>query len=184
MSHVRSDFERVLRALRIRPDDPTAQRAARLWDEALTLATPATFAQHLALNDFLDRFSPHARASARLMRRLEGCDRVWVMAATLGPHLENRAASLFAQSQAFDAYALERMGTFLADKTMRQLKTELAALSPCGPSYSPGYLDFSLEAQAPLVDMARRELPSLSLTSGYALTPAMSVTAVMGRLAR
>lgn len=183
MSSQRNDFQRILRALRVAPTDPVADRVAGLWQKALRLAQPTTFAKDLEREDFLDRFAPHARASLRLMHRLRGCDRVWVLAATLGPDLENHAAKLFADSRAFDGYALERMGAFLADKTMRQLKAELGALAPCGPSYSPGYLDFSLEAQAPLVALARQGLPLLGLTAGYALTPSMSVTAVMGRFA-
>lgn len=60
------------------------------------------------------------------------------------------------------------------------LAAHYAAQSPSGSRYSPGYKDFALAAQTPLVAMAARDLPELSLTSGLALRPVMSVTAVMG----
>jgi len=169
---------RLLRWMRLAPGTPEALEAVGLWAEAEALARPATWSTHLAREDFLIRFHPHAQSSAHLMRILEGCPRVWLLAATIGPALETRSAGYFASGRPFAGYVLDRMGTFLVEQAMRDL------VRRCGSGatrrYSPGYKDFALEAQAALLQVAGEAFAQVRLTGGYMLTPSKSITAVAG----
>lgn len=159
---------RLLRWLRLAPGTPEALEAAALWAEAQGLAQPAMWRAGLGLEDFLRRFHPHARSSAHLMRVLDGCPRVWLLIATIGPALEARSAACFASGQAFAGYVLDRMGTFLVERAMRDLVRDLAGdLARDLPRgrrltrrYSPGYKDFALEAQAAFLELVQAARPS------------------------
>lgn len=172
------DLPRLLRWLRLKHGTHEAQEAAALWAEAQALAHPATWRAKMLREDFLTRFHPYAQASAHLTRVLAGCPQIWLLVATIGPALEIRSAAYFEQGRAFASYVLDRMGTALVEQTMRDLARS------CGPDvtrrYSPGYKDFALEAQRPLVEMVGKALPELQRTSGCMLQPAKSITAVMG----
>ena len=197
-----ADLARLLRWLRLSPGTPEALEAAVVWSEALALARPATWRVEMHREDFLARFHPFAQASLHLGRVLEGCPRVWLLAATIGPDLEERVAAYFAHDRPFAGYVLDRAGTLLVERAMRGL------IRQCGPGltrrYSPGYKDFALEAQRPLLEMvaqrpllemvAQRPLlgmpaqarraeaagPGLRLTDGCMLQPGKSITAVAG----
>ena len=197
---------RLLRWLRLAPGTPEAGEAADLWTEAQMLAQPATWRTAMGFEDFLLHFHPYARASTHLMRVLEGCPRVWLLIATLGPALEARSAGCFASGQPFAGYVLDRMGTFLVEQAMRdqvrKLSHDLSHISAHNcvltRRYSPGYKDFSLEAQAAFFklvqDALSRQSPepgtthhclaspgfSVRLTGGYMLDPSKSITAVAG----
>ncbi len=196
---------RLLRWLRLASGTPEAMEAAGLWAEAQALARPTTWRAKLARQEFLDRFHPYAQASSHLMRLLADCSQVWLLAATIGPALEERSAWYFAQGRGFAGYVLDRAGTALVEQTMRELRRA------CGPGltrrYSPGYKEFPLEAQRPLLEalhlkpslesrgqetplettgsepaleVATPGLAGLRLTGGCMLQPGKSITAVAG----
>lgn len=158
---------------------------ARAWAEALGVVRMRLWRRRLELGAFLDHFAPHARASARLMARLATCREVWLLAVTTGPDISVLARERFRVGSPLSGYLLDRMGSYLADRGMRHLARDTALLCrreglAAGRRYSPGYGDFSLEAQGPLVALAQAELPELGLTAGCMLIPEKSVTAVLG----
>jgi hypothetical protein len=174
--------------LRLKPGQPAAGQAPALWSLVLDAAKPATWSQPLGLAEFLDRFAPHARASSHLMARLQGCAEVWLLAATIGPGPECLAAWHFHKRQFLAGYLVDRMASWLVEQTMRGLAEDTAkirrqaGLSPVA-RYSPGYHDFSLEAQRTFAALAGPHIP-ITLTRSCMLDPQKSITAVMGAAAR
>ena len=176
---------RLARSLRLVPDTPAWTEALPVWREALRLASPRTWRMNASLEAFLEAFQPHAPASRDLMRTLEGCRRVALMAVTIGPSLEERAGLRFCEGRPFAGYLLDRMGSHLAEEAMRGLHAGVrreaqAAGGRATRRYSPGYGDFPLQAQEPFLRLVGHGLPGLTLTSGWMLRPEKSVTAVCG----
>jgi hypothetical protein len=175
-------YLRLIKRLRLHPGSPEAALAAGAWSLALELAHPATFCESLDREAFIECFEPHARASSHLMTRLEGCGSVWILAATIGPSLEERARDMFTSGQAFSGYVLDYFGTWLVDQALRR---EIAGLrrriGTTTIRLSPGTKDFPLAAQAMIVKLAGRSL-GLSLTSANLLIPQKSVTTVLGHV--
>lgn len=176
---------KLARYLRVTPGSPAHAQAAPVWAEALRLADPRTWSQRMDLTEFIKAFAPHAAASRDLSRTLEGVTHVQLMAVTIGGALEERAAALFSGGEPFAGYMLDRMGSYLAEAAMRALhaSTRLEREAQGGRAtrrYSPGYGDFTLEAQAAFVRLSAHALPGLGLTASHMLLPQKSVTAVCG----
>jgi hypothetical protein len=122
--------------------------------------------------------------SADLEKHLAGCGSVFLFAATLGTQADTLLRrwsasdmSLAVVGQACAAALLEHY----CDECMAKLSATLPKGQYLRPRYSPGYGDFSLDFQRPLLDLldAGRRI-GLSLTKGGMLVPAKSVTAVIG----
>lgn len=175
----------VLRYLRIQPDTHSCAEALPLWQEALALSQPRIWRKRLDMGEFLDAFAPHAAESADLARTLAGCREVVLMAATIGSALETRGCDYFSQGRPFAGFMLDRMGSYLVEAEMRGLHAAVRSGNAASGlvttrRYSPGYKDFSLEAQVHFMRLIAGELPGLSLSSAFMLTPGKSVTAVCG----
>ena len=181
-----TSFPRTLiRALHLAPGSQAAEKAEPVWAEAQALGHALTWMRDVHLQDFFEAFAPYAAASAHLTRTLAGCARVRLMAATLGPGLEQRVEAHFAENRPFAGYLLDRMGSFLVDRAIRGLHAATRAEHAAGGGsvtrrYSPGYADFSLEAQHCFLRAVGGALPGMSLSKGLQLTPAKSVTALCG----
>lgn len=173
-------YLKLLRRLRLEPGSPEAALAAEAWGLALELARPAAYCERMDIAGFLECFEPHARPSSYLMSRLDGCPEVWILAATIGPALEDRARELFTSGQAFSGYVLDYFGTWLVDQVLRK---EIAGLrkriGSTTTRLSPGAKDFPLAAQAVFVRLAGNAL-GMTLTSGSFLHPQKSVTTILG----
>ncbi len=177
--------DKLARYLRVLPGSETYDQSVPVWAEAQDLAAPCTWSLELSLPGFLAIFGPHADRSVDLSRTLRGCGSVVLMAATIGDALERRSAEHFAQGRPFAGYMLDKMGSYLAEAAMRGVHAAARkkAESFGGTAtrrYSPGYGDFTLEAQAHFMRLIGEDMPGLALTSGYLLTPQKSVTAVCG----
>lgn len=176
-------FGRLRKRLRLPEGSAEALRARVLWEEAQLLADPASFKRSVPLAGFWDLFGPYASQSPHLTARLAGCDEVWLLAATIGPKLPARAQECFAKALAFEGYVMDFFGTWLADQAMRRLVASLGAVpGTLTRRLMPGTRGFALEAQGVFVALAGEAL-GLSLTTGFALVPEKSVTAVIGRKA-
>lgn len=175
----------VLRYLRIKPGTHGSDEALPLWLEAQALLQPRTWQKNLSLDEFLDAFAPHAAASVDLSRTLTGCRAVVLMASTIGSALETRGRDYFSQGRPFAGFMLDRMGSYLVEAEMRGMHAAVRAENAASGlvttrRYSPGYKDFSLEAQAHFMRLIAGDLPGLTLSSAFMLTPDKSVTAVCG----
>ena len=175
----------VLRYLRIKPGTHACDEALPLWLEAQALSQPRTWQKNLSLDEFLDAFAPHAAESVDLARTLAGCRAVVLMACTIGDVLETRGREYFSQGRPFAGFMLDRMGSYLVEAEMRGVHAAVRAGNAASGlvttrRYSPGYKDFSLEAQAHFMRLIAGDLPGLTLSSAFMLTPDKSVTAVCG----
>lgn len=122
--------------------------------------------------------------SVDLEEHLHGCASFFLFAATLGA----QADTLLRQWNASDislAVVGQACAASLLESYCDACTETLGATLPEGfylrPRYSPGYGDFSLSFQRPLLDLldANRRI-GLSLTEGGMLAPTKSVTAVIG----
>jgi len=175
----------VLRYLRIKPGTHASAEALPLWQEAQALSQPRAWSKRLGMDEFLDAFAPHAAESVDLARTLAGCREVVLMAVTIGSALETRGRDYFSQGRPFAGFMLDRMGSYLVEAEMRRLHAAVRAENAASGlvatrRYSPGYKDFSLEAQAHFMRLIAGDLPGLTLSSAFMLTPDKSVTAVCG----
>ena len=120
--------------------------------------------------------------SSGLSARLAGCQRVVVMAATLGVGFDRLLLKYGALNPA-KAWLLEALGTerveALCDAVTAELQTEYALTARA--RFSPGYGDLPLSVQQDLLEKtdAYKTL-GVSLTEGMMMSPQKSVTAIVG----
>lgn len=124
--------------------------------------------------------------SRALSRNLRGCDEVFLMAATLsmGPdRLIARAQAAGAMSRAM---ALQAASAAMIEAWCDEVNAELDRQARARgrflrPRFSPGYGDFSLEAQPGIFRLlgAQRNI-GITLTDSLLMLPTKSVTAVIG----
>lgn len=125
-----------------------------------------------------------AHESRDLARHLQDATEVWLMAVTLGSEADRLLRLWSAQSMAKAAIGQALAAVYMdacCDAYHRELETHMEEGEYLLPAYSPGYGDFSLAWQEPLLrllDAGRRI--GLSLTEGGMLVPEKSVTAVLG----
>ena len=122
--------------------------------------------------------------SRSLADHLRGCRRAVLLAATLGVNadmltrkysVQNMGKTLIAQSICADI--IEK---YLDDAEKEFSKADgLTGLFPV-TRFSPGYGDFDIKYQKDILKTLDASRIGLSLTDGYMLTPAKSVTAVIG----
>ena len=128
-----------------------------------------------------------------LAKHLEGCDRLVLMAVTLGSEVDELISetqkSKIALSVVIDcgASVMAEMATNLAEE---QIRAELASDHAIAPNndpvfmtgrFSPGYGDSPLEMQTQVLDLldAKQQL-GITLSKGFMMSPSKSVTAIMG----
>ncbi|HIV96798.1 MAG TPA: Vitamin B12 dependent methionine synthase activation subunit [Candidatus Agathobaculum stercoravium] len=123
--------------------------------------------------------------SCNLARNLRGCERVYLMAATLGIAVDRliARASAVRMSDAviYQAVAAAMIETY-CDAVNDTIRREAARGGLyCRPRFSPGYGDFSIAHQrdfSRLLDTPRKI--GLTVTESCLLAPVKSVTAVIG----
>lgn len=122
--------------------------------------------------------------SKNLCKNLKDCKQAILFCATLGTGVDllmKRYSVLDMTKavvmQACAAAVLEEY----CDKVQKQIAGELETGLYLRPRFSPGYGDFSILHQKELLQMldAPKKI-GIALTEGYMLTPAKSVTAIMG----
>ena len=136
-----------------------------------------------------------------LAEHLEGCDRLVLMAVTLGPEVDelisDTQSSKIALSVVIDCGA-SVMAEMAANLAEEQIREELAAgaadqtadtadLSVSAAPvfmtvrFSPGYGDSPLEMQTQVLDIldAEHQL-GITLSKGFMMSPSKSITAIMG----
>ena len=118
-------------------------------------------------------------------RNLKGCESVFLLGATLGTGvdllLRRYAVGEMARSVTLQACAAALLEEYL-DEWQEERRAELAETGQyLRPRFSPGYGDFSILCQEPILRMLdTAKTIGLSMTDGYMLTPSKSVTALAG----
>lgn len=156
-----------------------------MWKEAHKLLAVQEWSMILPLYDFYNRFHPYAAQSLAISALMVGVQEVCLMVVTLGPGLECRSRKLLAERETFRGQMLDRMGNYLVEREMRKLDSEITkGYRRTGRAttrrYSPGYRDFSIEAQEVFVDLSRQTISCLELLPGFLLRPEKTITALKG----
>ncbi len=122
-----------------------------------------------------------------LAKHLEGCDRLVLMAVTLGPEVDEliseTQSSKIALSVVIDcgASVMAEMAANLAEEQIREELAADAAPVFMTVRFSPGYGDSPLEMQTQVLDIldAEHQL-GITLSKGFMMSPSKSITAIMG----
>jgi cobalamin-dependent methionine synthase I len=117
---------------------------------------------------------------------LKNSQEVWLAAVTVGQEISDLTASCFNEGDAAAAAVCDAVGSECADAAMdflqkyaaTQMKRDNRSVSDC--RFSPGYGDWTLDAQKDFFKWLDLQKLGMSLTSGLALIPEKSVTALAG----
>ncbi len=160
-------------------------KARELWQEAQDLAHVQTWQCRLVRQDFEDRFDPHARSSIALQTLLGSCEHVYLLAVCLGEEIGRQTRSSLNGNKPLRGYLLDRMGSFMAEAAMRDLDHHwqrhcLYRGERVTRRFSPGYHDFSLDAQRTFLALIGDQMPGLGISESGMLLPEKTITAVKG----
>lgn len=123
--------------------------------------------------------------SKNLARNLQGCTQTVLMATTLGIEVDlamrRYALTDMAKVVIFQACAAAMLEEF-CDECQAKIADEMAPeYKGMRPRFSPGYGDFDICYQEPIVRMLNcAKTIGLTLTDSFMMTPTKSVTAVIG----
>lgn len=126
-------------------------------------------------------FGGYIFKSASLAKHLEGCNRVIVMAATLGAEADRLRMRAAAGSQLgeliYDALGTEGIEC-VCDLFCNEQEEKLGALTS---RFSPGYGDLALEYQKDVINLLQADKRiGVTLMDSLLMTPTKSVTAFVG----
>jgi hypothetical protein len=122
-------------------------------------------------------------ASRSLRERLDGCATALLFAATIGEAIEEHGRSLADAGDLTRSLLLDAYGSSAAIALGLAMEAKAAEmLGPLQPTkrHAPGYGDFELEAQAPLMRLLDAGLIGITLTEDSLMLPAKSITGVIG----
>jgi hypothetical protein len=119
-----------------------------------------------------------------MVKLLSRCDYATLLAATIGPKLEQRIDDLKG-ARVSDAYFLDVVGgwmaDYMADRVDGIVQTEVLRSGYARTMrYSPGYGDWDLSVQPELLRRLGAEAIGVTCTDTFILQPRKSVTAVIG----
>jgi len=126
--------------------------------------------------------APFTARSAQLTRRLDGCERVVLMAATLGVGMDRLIAKYGRLSPA-KAVLLQAIGTERVEALCDAFCGALAEETGLSwrPRFSPGYGDLPLEVQQQIVTLLQADKRvGVTLNDSFLMSPSKSVTAFVG----
>ncbi|HKQ97570.1 MAG TPA: hypothetical protein VJV75_06830 [Candidatus Polarisedimenticolia bacterium] len=124
-------------------------------------------------------------SSRSLRERLEGCATAVLFAATIGPDLEEWVRTLDAGGEitralladAVGSAAAIALGTAFEAAVVREFH-DLGLLPT--KRYAPGYGDFELECQTPLMAMVEAHRIGIAITEDHLMLPGKSISGVVG----
>lgn len=182
------DAEQALRYLGYAgaaPDESIKARLARGVEALLAVAAPLWTWRRLPLRDSEPVGATPFLAGEDICRHLAGCHAFLLLAVTLGAGVERRIRAAEATDMA-EAVVLDALASALTEQYADEAEAILRAKTETDGAYltgrySPGYGDFSIAAQAPLLEElnAQRAIGLVVSGSGI-LLPRKSITAVLG----
>lgn len=125
-----------------------------------------------------------ACGSTLVQRKLDGCDKAVVFAATVGLGID-RLIKKYAQVSPAKALLMQAIGAerieSLCDAFCREIQQEQACGEKATARFSPGYGDFPLQAQVPMhAALQCYKYIGVTLNDSLLMTPTKSVTAIFG----
>lgn len=182
----------VLLRLGYRSAAQVPEKTARLLDEEIAACAPlvkgrAVLAAHdIAAEGEAIVLGGRLRSPSRSLReRLAGCRVAYLFAATIGDGVERRASSLSETGEMTRSLLADAYGSAAAIALGLALEEAVARdLAPLGlvatKRTAPGYGDFELEAQRPLVDLLEACAIGITVTEDFLMLPAKSISGVVG----
>ena len=118
-------------------------------------------------------------------RHLAACEKVILLAATVGETIENEVTDKFARDEYAAAVLLDAAATAAVEQTADETEKAIRRHSePQGfamaQRFSPGYGDWPLTEQENMVRLCRAGEIGISLSSSLMLMPRKSITAIIG----
>jgi len=183
----------VLLRLGYRSATQVPEKTSRLLDGVLDEARPLLAPRAICAVQSIER--PEAgglvigatlrTASRSLATRLEGCGSALLFAATIGPALEEWVRRLNEGGEitralladACGSAAAIALGTALESAAVREFGD--LGLEPTR-RYAPGYGDWDLECQAPLMALVDATRIGITLTDEFLMLPGKSISGVIG----
>ena len=180
-----AEIARYMRMGRTVPAGLLAERVEKLRCEGLaSMRQMRTWRRFPVVDNSVGVAGRRLEISGKLARHMMGCHAAYLACATLGAGFDafqrRQAAASGAAGlivQAIGAAAIEQW----MDATEDVLRNELASGETLVPRYSPGYGDFPLAAQQPLLALLDAPLKAgVSLTAASLMVPTKSVSAIIG----
>jgi cobalamin-dependent methionine synthase I len=182
----------VLLRLGYRSATQVPEKTSRLLDAEIAACAPLLRGRAVLASFPVERQGAVVRLGDRLESagrtlrdRLEGCGTAWLFAATIGEGIERRAIELSEQGEMTRSLLVDAYGSAAA--IALGLALEEAVARECAPlglqatkRTAPGYGDFDLEAQRPLVDLVDAASIGITLTEDFLMLPAKSISGVLG----
>lgn len=121
----------------------------------------------------------------KIGKHLAGCDKVILLAVTVGDDIEDMVTKRFSDGEYASSVLLDAAATTaveqLADGMERAIKPKMAAQGyGMRWRFSPGYGDWPLDQQPELIRLTRCETIGITLSESKMLVPRKSVTAIIG----
>ena len=181
----------VLLRLGYRSAAQVPEKTSRMLDEEIAACAPLLKARavvasfDIAPGDEIVIGGRLRSASRTLRERLAGCGTAYLFAATIGDEVERRAVSLSEAGEMTRSLLADAYGSAAAIALGLVLEETVA--KDCAPRglvatrrTAPGYGDFELEAQRPLVDLLDARAIGITVTEDFLMLPAKSISGVVG----
>ncbi len=116
---------------------------------------------------------------------LASCERAAFFALTIGPRLEEMAATLADNAMIIESYVLDAIGSSSTEGLAARVQSEIAGLARAEgtwatPRLSPGHCGWDISQQRVIFDAMGGSLPYLTLTDDYLMLPKKSASGVIG----
>ncbi|MBW2646080.1 MAG: hypothetical protein JRE23_07875 [Deltaproteobacteria bacterium] len=178
---------RMLKYIRVPRNGPQKERVSLLLQELLSLLDTKKWRMCVSIDKFYDLFGAYAHESQSITKLLKRSVKVYLITISLGQAIERRSREYFKNSESFNGYVADRLGSFLVEEEIRNIDSTISR--QCSESgytttrrYSPGYGDFSINAQQIFFDLAKDSIPELKISPGCLMSPEKTVTAIKGMI--
>lgn len=123
--------------------------------------------------------------SASLCRHLNGCERVSLLAVTIGPFIEEEMALFAKKNKTLEPFVLDALGSECVEEAAQRVSQIIAdeiLKKKYHPTkrFSPGYGDLGLGVQAFFFATLRLEEIGMTLNPSFLMLPQKSITAFIG----
>ena len=128
---------------------------------------------------------PLTISSNKLIRHLASCEKIVIMAVTIGLAIEQRIQQYFESDEYSTALLLDAAATAMVEAAADQLNNYIIYLAQTRVyktvyRFSPGYGEWDIAVQHEILKLAQATEIGLTATASSILIPRKSVTAVIG----
>lgn len=118
--------------------------------------------------------------SVQLSKRLRGCSEAFLLIVTLGGAVDRLIARLMKTSKA-EAFIFDAVASALVEAAVDVANEQITSGLNTTVRFSPGYSDFSIECQAPLLEyLGAPTYLGVTLTDSLLMLPQKTVSCVIG----